>query len=288
MSKNILLVVNPISGDIDKTEVIQIVQNALPETYQLEIYETTGEKDAEEIRLRVVQFKPERVISAGGDGTIKLIAEAARNKDFILGILPLGSANGLATDLGLAVDIATAVKVAFGNSTQNVDAICIDDHLCLHISDLGINAELIANYSEGNIRGKFGYALHTIPTLISSEMPYAFTVKANGKSQNFEGIMLAIANSKKFGTGAVINPNGKIDDGKFEILVFKKLDVIEIIKTLGNEVELDPEFVDCIQTTEAAISCKKAIHFQIDGEAYGKVKNLKVNILPNALKVAVP
>lgn len=189
--------------------------------------------------------------------------------------------------MSLPEDIEFALNVAFGNKTQNVDALCIDDHLCLHISDLGINAELIANYSQGNLRGKIGYAVHTIPTLLASDMPYKFTVKANGKTQNYEGIMLAIANSKKFGTGAEINPNGKIDDGKFEILIFKKLDVIEILKTLGNEVNLNPEFVEVIQTTNAKISCKNAIHFQIDGEACGKVKELNVSILPHTLKVAV-
>lgn len=95
MTKNILLVVNPISGDIDKSDLINLVQKSIPEDFNLEIYQTTGKKDAEEIRLRVEKYSPERIISAGGDGTIKLIAEAARNKDFVLGILPLGSGQWL-------------------------------------------------------------------------------------------------------------------------------------------------------------------------------------------------
>ncbi|NNE75574.1 MAG: hypothetical protein HKN31_00700 [Pricia sp.] len=78
-----------------------------------------------------------------------------------------------------------------------------------------------------------------------------------------------------------------MNDGKFEVLVFKKLDLINILKTLKGEVELDSDFVDVVQTTEVDIEAEKPIDFQVDGEYYGRVQKLHAHIIPNAIKIAV-
>jgi diacylglycerol kinase family enzyme len=81
----------------------------------------------------------------GGDGTIKLVAQLIHNK-IPIGILPAGSSNGLATDLDLPIDINRALEIAIGNNIKCIDTLNINDQMGLHISDMGMNAELIKGY----------------------------------------------------------------------------------------------------------------------------------------------
>lgn len=285
----ILLIVNPISGDQDKTEMISDIKKSLQDNnYKLEIHETDGTNDKQKIENSIEQVEPERILVAGGDGTVKMVAELLNNKDIIIGIIPAGSANGLATNLGIEGELPKILDIALGDTVIEMDTIQLNDEVSLHIADLGLNAALIKNYEDSNIRGKLGYMLNSIPTLTQSEYPFTFTIEANDNTITEEGILLAIANANSFGTGANINPTGKVNDGEFEVLVFKKLDFIEIAKTLYGDNKVNPDFVTTIKTTEALIRCKKKIAFQIDGEYIGEVDKVKATLGPNKVKLAVP
>ena len=287
--KEVLLVVNPISGNTDKKRIITLVQEKLSENnIELHIYSTTGEDDKKEIRSIIEEKNIDRVIVAGGDGTINLVAEAIKKMNIPLGIIPAGSANGLAVNLELPGTLPEQIETALGENYIDLDILCLNDIVCLHMSDLGINAELIQNYETSSIRGKFGYLVNSIPTLIKSEYPYNFHIKANGIERKKEAVLLGFANATKYGTGAVVNPKGKPNDGVFEILLFKRLNLGEILKTLRNEVDFDPEIVEIIPAKSAVISCKRPVAFQIDGEYKGKQTNVEIKILDEKLKIAIP
>ncbi|WKN41148.1 diacylglycerol/lipid kinase family protein [Tunicatimonas pelagia] len=285
---NILLVVNPISGNTDKGDLIQKIESRVAQkNIHLKKYHTTGKGDVEKITELLNSFEAHRVLVAGGDGTIKMLAETLRDQNIPLGILPTGSANGLAHNLGISEILDEAIETALGDRLQEIDAICIDNDLCLHIADLGLNAELIKNYENGQIRGKIGYALQAVPTLINSKMPFSFEITTDEGTIHQEGILLGIANASHYGTGARVNPDGKINDGKFEVLIFKKFDVIDIAQTLQPENEPDADFMEFVATTRVKIRCKQAIPFQIDGEYYGEVDQVEAYVLPNHLQIAV-
>ena len=285
----ILLIINPISGNRKKDQLIDYVKDYVESKGSgFYLYKTDGENDVERIKKILDQERPSRVLVAGGDGTVKIVAEIIEDPNIILGILPQGSANGLATNLGIGGDLEEFVSIAMGNDFLQIDTLLINDHLSLHIADLGLNAALIKNYEGSTLRGKLGYFLNTIPTLVTEDYPYTFRIEANGESTEVSGILLAIANANSFGTGANINPTGKMNDGKFEILVFKKLDFVEIIKTLNSELEVDPSFVHTICTQNAVIHCEKEIDFQIDGEYLGTPKTVTAVINQKKINIAVP
>jgi len=285
--KTVLLVVNPISGDLDKTQLLdQVKKEIIKVKASLVVFYTKGKNDVSDLGKTIQEINPDRIICAGGDGTIKLVAEALQSRKIPVGIIPAGSANGLATNLGIPATLQEQIKNALGDNLNEIDIILLDNEVCLHMSDFGLNAELIRNYEKSSVRGKLGYLLQSIPTLVESEYPFQFVIEANNKVIETEGILVAIANARSYGTGATVNPKGKINDGKFEILIFKNFDVIEILKTLRNEVELDPEFMETIQTTEARISCVKPVAFQIDGEFLGEKQDIQVKIKPRDLILA--
>jgi YegS/Rv2252/BmrU family lipid kinase len=284
----ILLVVNPISGSFDKANLIKTVETQLANiNINIQVYETQGEEDKIAISNLIKEHKPERILVAGGDGTIQLVAKVLKDFDLVLGILPAGSANGFAINLDLPDDLNEQIKIAVGSKIFTVDTLELNGEMCLHISDLGINAELIRHYEHSNFRGMFGYFLQSFPTLFKSNYPYKFIIEANNYKYVKKGVLLAIANANKFGTGANINPHGKLNDGKFEVLIFKKLSLFQIIKTLFKNTKMDSNFVEAISTEEAIITCKKPIAFQIDGEFIGKRKEVKVKVSDKKLKIAV-
>ena len=287
--KYVLMVVNPISGDVDKSEFIQEAKfyaDAL--NLKFVLYETTGKEDDEEIRKLCNLHQPERVLVAGGDGTIKMVAEALEDFDIIIGILPAGSANGLSVDLDLPSSLPENLKIAFNNDPMEMDMISINGRKSMHLSDLGLNAELVKNYENGSTRGKLGYALQTFSTLSEMKEPFLAKIYANNMQIEVTARIIIIANSQKYGTGVTVNPNGKMDDGKFEIVIIKNLDLFVFGQIITGNMPLDSEDVLIISTEHAVITTQKPVPFQIDGEYIGEEQSLEIEILHKQMKVAVP
>ena len=288
--KEFLFVINPIAGGNDKAELIEAARVfAADEGVTLIEYHTTGKNDEEEIKKLYEKHKPQRVLVAGGDGTIKITAEAIGHYDVIIGLLPSGSANGLSVDLNLPDDIEENLKIAFHNDPIEMDMVSINGMKSLHLSDIGVNAELIRNYEGSTIRGKLGYVLQAINTLTDLEEPFMVKVEANGEVTETIARMVVIANTQKYGTGVTINPVGIMDDGKFEIVILKNLDLLFIWKILAGNMPLDSkEDVEIISAEEALITTDFPVCFQIDGEFCGELDRLEVKALHRQMKVAVP
>ena len=288
MKKKIIIVVNPVSGAVEKKEIVDsTLLFAKNENLESILYETSGKKDVENIKNLYNIHKPERIIIIGGDGTIRMVAEAIAKEDVILGIIPAGSANGFALDLDLQLTLEKNLEVAFLHQFMEVYIITINDKISIHLSDLGLNAELIKNYEQGEIHGKWGYALNTITTLFDSGEPFTAKVKANNETFGYVAIMIVIANAKKYGTGVVINPNGVMNDGKFELVILKNFDLIIFGQIISGNMPSDPEDVEIISTDKATIELDAPVSFQIDGEYCGTETKLDIKILHKQLKVAV-
>ena len=289
MKKNILMVVNPISGDMDKAEFTDTAKLfAEKEGMDFFVYETTGKNDEQKIREACKEHKPYRVLIAGGDGTIKMVADALQDVDVVMGILPAGSANGLSVDLNLPSSLEENLEIAFNSNYMEMDMVCINDIKSLHLSDLGLNAQLVKNYEESSTRGMMGYALQAITTLSEQEEPFNATITANNTTIETVARMIVIANSQKYGTGVTINPNGKMNDGKFEIVILKNLDLIVFAKIISGNIPVDSEDVEIISTDKATITTSFPVSFQIDGEYIGKEMKLDIHILHKQMKVAIP
>ena len=289
MKKKYILVVNPISGDVDKTEIL-LKTMAFAEEFKVEIitYETSGNEDDKAIKNLFNLHKPERILIAGGDGTIKMVAEALEKQDVIFGIIPAGSANGLSVDLNLPTTIEENLTVAFHNHFIEMDMISINGKKSIHLSDLGLNAELVKNYENGSTRGKLGYALQVITTLTELEEPFSAKIEANDQIIECEARMIVIANSQKYGTGVTINPDGKMNDGKFELVILKNLDLLVFGKIITGNIPVNSEDVEIISTNKAIITTFSPVSFQIDGEYIGEETLLNIKILPAQMKVAIP
>lgn len=284
-----LVVVNPVSGAVDKSEFIDATTNfATKENLNLILYKTTGRDDISKIRNLYKCNNPERIVIVGGDGTIKMVAEATENEDVILGILPAGSSNGLAVDLGLPATLEENLEVAFLHHYMEMDMISINGKKSIHLSDIGINADLVKNYEASYLRGFWGYAMQAFTTLKDAEEPFLASIKANNETVEHTARIIVIANSQKYGTGVTINPNGSMNDGKFELIILKSLDIVLLGKIITGNMPIDSDDVVIISTEKALIKTERLVNFQIDGEYCGAQNELEIHILHKQMKIAVP
>src|SRR3954453_7639337 len=100
--------------------------------------------------------------------------------------------------------------------------------------------------------------------------------------------MVVIANAQTYGTGAIINPKGVLDDGLFEVVVIRRLSVLELFKMLVSHKPFDPDKVEIFQTKNVEMNVQRKTYFQVDGEYLGKATTVKARILPQVIHVMLP
>src|SRR5687768_4195968 len=164
----ILFIVNPVAGRTSNDKVLSRVPELAHEKgFDFRILETIGKKDDEAIQKAIDQYNPDRVIAGGGDGTVQLVARNLMKRNIPLGILPLGSANGLATAIGLPKNSPDAVDMVINTKTQRpFDLLKFNDkYFCIHLGDIGINALMVKNFKESGERGMLGYAKFLLPAI---------------------------------------------------------------------------------------------------------------------------
>lgn len=286
---SILFVINPVSGDVGKTEFEGKIKHFSDKNkFSYEIYYTKGEKDKEELKKKLKLYKPDRVVSVGGDGTCNMTAHVLINSDIPLGIIPLGSANGLAKELDLPEVVDECFDVISGRCIKPIDVLKInDEHISLHLSDIGVNAEVVNRFEKDNTRGLIGYAKHFFLELFKAK-PHHFQIKSDNREINQKAHMVVIANASKYGTGAVINPNGKLDDGVFEIILirpYKFHHLLQMIVPFFTQKLDRLDYVDVYSFKKVSISNNNKRVLQIDGEVIGQLDTVNVEIIPQCLQV---
>ena len=285
----ILFVINPISGAKGKIAwepAIRKYFESLP--HSIEFFLLDGKDDATSLKYWIEKLQPERVIAVGGDGTVSLVAEQLLGINIAMGILPAGSANGMAKELDIPTEVEGALNIILNGVIKPCDAIRINDkEISLHLSDLGVNAQLVKYFEQGNLRGKLGYALKVFKVLWRKKM-MDVTIKTNKEEIKRRAFMVVIANASKYGTGALINPEGNLGDGLFEIVVVRRIHFISVLKMFLKFKRFNPKKVELFQAESAVITTVKKTHFQVDGEYLGKVDNVKAAIIKSQLKIILP
>jgi diacylglycerol kinase (ATP) len=253
----------------------------------VEVYQLPNDFNVKSIIEKIVLFSPNRVIAVGGDGTIKLVAECLMHTKTPLGILPAGSANGLAKELHIPEDPAKALDVIVTGHLKKIHLIKINNHICVHLSDIGLNAHAVKKFEKLPRRGMWGYVRAAWKVVWVNPVMLVNMQMANETSKQ-RAHMIVIANATQYGSGAVINPIGKLDDNLFEIIVVKKISLRELFKMIFSHNAYDSTKTEVFQTNTLRIRSTKKVHFQIDGEYLGKVNEVNATLLPDAIEIIVP
>lgn len=256
-------------------------------SHTIEVLTLDDNCSMEPVHEKIASFLPTLVVAAGGDGTVKLVAECASEKDIPLGILPGGSANGLAKELGIPLEPQEALHILTTGKIKKIHLIKVNEHLCIHLSDIGFNAYVIKKFDAQAGRGMWGYLKASVKVLFQ-HAKMEVDIQIDGQNKTVNAAMIVIANGNSYGSGALINPIGKLDDNLFEVVAVKKVSLRELFKMVVTHKPYDPKKIAIYQTDNLKMKSAKKAHFQVDGEYLGKTNNIKAVLLPGALEIVVP
>jgi diacylglycerol kinase (ATP) len=286
-SLKILFVINPLSGSQTIDWAVEIANYFNLSHHTIQLYLLTGSCGVETIKESIKLFAPHQVVAVGGDGTIKLVAECVIHTNILLGILPAGSANGLAKELGIPEDPQKAIAVLVTGRAKKIHITQINNHLCIHLSDIGLNAYAMKKFRTQHGRGMWGYFVAALRVLLQNPR-MQIKMQIGNKTIKIKAEMIVIANGTSYGTGAVINPIGQLDDDLFEVIVVKQISFLEVFKMVFSHEPYDTDKTEIFQTNALSMQSAKKVHFQIDGEYLGKVKTVNAMLVPHALQIICP
>ncbi|KAA5533336.1 diacylglycerol kinase family lipid kinase [Taibaiella lutea] len=248
------------------------------------LFDLPADNLKEALKESIASFEPDIVVAVGGDGTIKLVAEVVMQTSIAIGVIPAGSANGMAKELKIPLEPLEALELIVKGIAKPIHLTRVNNKLCIHLSDIGFNASLVKRFQNMEHRGMWGYVKAAWSELWHHSKMQASFVLNNQKIKR-DAVMIVVANATSYGTGITVNPVGKLDDRLFEIIIIRKISLAEILKMRFSTGVFHPEKTEVFQTNHVTIHSRKKVHFQVDGEYYGKVNELIAEVIPDAIKI---
>ncbi len=284
---NLLFIVNPSSGNNNNDWNEVIITHFHDRPVNAIVQTLSKNYTPDNLKDTIQSIKADKVIAVGGDGTVKLVAEALIGTAIPLGIFPAGSANGMAKEFEIPEDQEKAFEIIEHGIQKKIHLVKVNDEICIHLSDIGFNAFVVKKFEEENKRGMWGYFKSACKVLLQHNR-IEVTIKSDDNFIKRDAAMVVIANGTKYGNGVVINPLGTLQDRLFEVVIIRKISFSEIFKMRFFSDRLNSEKTELLQTSHLLLSSKKAMHFQVDGEYLGKTKRLMAEIIPDAISVLMP
>jgi diacylglycerol kinase (ATP) len=227
-------------------------------------------------------------VAAGGDGTVHTVAAQIVGTGKRLGVLPIGSGNGFAKELGFRPNIRSLLKDIEKNECFDVDVININNGLCLNAAGVGLDSFVAHSFDKLKARGFWSYVGVTMINFIRLR-PFHAEIKIPGeKTISEDFFVLTVANTRQFGNNAFIAPDAIPNDGMLDIVMIKPfpkmLFPIFIYRLFAKRMNRSKYFSH-IKTSKMVTISTDETRFHIDGEPVTISGEVKIEIRKNALKV---
>lgn len=289
--KKILFIINPISGIYRRRKRVRILKYIEKyidaDKYHYEYVFTKAKNHAKSLSTEAAKNGFDIIVAVGGDGTINEVSKTLINTDIFLGIVPIGSGNGLARHLNIPFNLKKTIKTINKCKTKKIDTVTINNEAFISIAGVGFDA-YIAKKIEKNIHRGFKAYFNIVFKNYIDYKPQEYILEINGKRIVEKSLFITIANSNQFGYNAIIAPDAKLNDGLLDVCIIKKPPVIRAIFT-SNLLFLKKinksKFVKIIQTEKLKIIRRENASINLDGEQILLSKDLDIKINPLSLNV---
>ena len=292
---SIHFIVNTISGNgkntLDPDLVLSIFS---PDRYKVEIKKTVKRSHAIELSLESIKKGVDVIVACGGDGTINEVASCLIGTNVTLGVLKLGSGNGLATTLNIPKKLEEALRVIKKGITTKIDAGEINNHYFFSNTGIGFDANVIYNYSKTKKRQLISYLIATLSTFFSKPPTLSLEIAINSQRVSLKPFMVFVSNSNEMGYDISLTPKASIQDGMLDVIMVDSLNKIEIIYfaillLLKKPQKFKKAHYFLTKNIEITNLLSGSVLTQIDGESKQIDSNtLKIRIIKDALSVIIP
>jgi YegS/Rv2252/BmrU family lipid kinase len=287
-----MVVANPAAGQAapDLKLLNRIIHEAGLE-WELEITNTFG--DGTRQAARAVANGASLVAASGGDGTVMDVAGGLLGSQVPLAILPTGTGNVLAKELGIPQDLASACALMLNPDAvqRPIDLGLAGERLFLLRLGVGLEAEIVrsADRSTKDRLGPLAYITATIQALTQAPTAH-YRLELDGRMEELDGLAVMVANAGALGfSGITLSPHVQIDDGLLDVFVIRRVDLAELAAVAATVTgsPIPAEALPHWQVAGVKIESDPVVGVEADGEALGSTP-VQVSVVSGALKVIAP
>ncbi|MBK9637350.1 MAG: diacylglycerol kinase family lipid kinase [Bacteroidetes bacterium] len=289
--KSLLLILNPIAGKgIAKKVEHAIGESGLNEQFQVQIQYTKYSGHAAEIAEKAVQEKIDVVVAAGGDGTVNEVASRLVHSNTALGIIPIGSGNGLARHMGYSMQIKKCLQQIAVSKIEKIDTLLINNRFGVNVSGFGFDGFVAWKFNKEGKRGLSNYTKIALREYAKYQ-PIHFELEGLPLLNFSNAHMLVIANASQFGNAAIIAPTAQLTDGLMDVVLVRKpspLQLPSMFYRLFTGKLKDADYIQSFKCNQFSATSDRAIHLHVDGEACEPITKINVVLQPKSLLVIDP
>ena len=289
--KQILFIVNPISGTQDKETILRYIKEKIDkDKFDPIIRKTQYAGHAFEIATEAAKNKVDFVVAIGGDGTINEIGRALIQTDTTMGIIPCGSGNGLARHLHIPMDASKAIDIINEAFTRHIDYGIIAGHPFFCTCGVGFDAFVSLKFADSGKRGLLSYLENALQESLTYK-PETYEIENSTGTVKYKAFLIACANASQYGNNAYIAPQASLTDGLMDITVLEPFTVLDVPSL---SFQLFNRTIDQNSRIKTMRDKKIIIHragegvFHFDGDPCMGGKDLEVEIIPRGLSVITP
>jgi len=295
MTKNIILIGNPIAGGGALKKIKKAVNILEKKGFNVRLMLTAQKGDADSFARQII---PEGqgellVIAAGGDGTYNEVANGLAHSNIPMAILPLGTTSVLAKELNMPEDLEKALNIALNGKVQTIhlgritckthNSKLLTRHFLL-MAGIGFDGETVYGVNERikKITGKGAYILSGLKTILRYN-PSQITLKYNSEQKS--GYNVIIGKASCYGGDFKVTPDAKLTEPFFYVFLMHqkcRLNLIRYISGILNKSHLKLKDISYFRASE--IEIEGNAHIQIDGDYLGTTP-AKIDVVPDALQL---
>ena len=286
-----LLLVNNDAGGNSQSDLDLLQQTALKLGHTLDVAVPTSAAQMLTRAQSALDDGYERLICAGGDGTINGLLPALLHSGLPLGIIPAGTANVLARELSIPFDPVQALSIALEGQVRPLDIGLANGSPFLLMAGLGFDAQVVAEI-EPRMKELFGSLAYITSGLqvLTHYRPSNFTIEAEGEHFTVPAWLVVVGNASSYAYELEILPEARMDDGLLDVCIFAEHGALDRVTQLGAMLfgqHTEGRNVRYFQVTSLRISADPPVQVQLDGDHFG-ASPVDFLMQPSALQVVTP
>jgi len=286
MTARFCIILNPAAKGERARKLVDRLQTMLPEC-ELQLTRSPGH--AQVLAKQAVEDGFEVVVAAGGDGTLNEVVNGIAGADVALGLLPVGTINVFALELGFPTDLERAIRILRKGKIKKLDLAYANDRFFIQLAGVGLDAQIVAK-TDLRLKKSWGPLSYvfTAGQIIGKQPPVLEIETAEGKQM--EGSFVLIGNGRYYGGRFTFFPTANMQDGLLDVCVFQKVSYIDLFRYLHgiatNSHTTLPD-VHYFKTESLRVTCAEFVPMEVDGELHGGSPAL-IGVERKALNVIVP
>lgn len=288
MDKKILFVINLKSGSSGKRRKLEEIKNhVLGEGYEVSLCDSPESFEKAKAQIKSRNF--EIIVAVGGDGTVNFVASHLVHSEVILGIIPMGSGNGLAGHLNIPMDWKQAFRLILEGKSRRMDAGKVNERFFFCTVGFGFEAKLAYEFSKSKKRGLISYAQMAARHFFAYK-GQQISIEFGEEKLTVNPFLLTIANAGQYGNNFWISPKARVDSGQLELCILKKpsmWNALPILMKFRTKTLKNSNVYKTYSGRNFYICSSTSLLGHVDGDGIASETKFEIDVVEKSLNVIV-